>query len=76
MAALALSACGSTGLSYSDGFSVGQNLAATAPHASIVGPRLAATCRHQWTVSGSVDDSRAPWVKGCIAGVRQIEASL
>jgi hypothetical protein len=74
-AVVVLSACGSTGLSYSDGFGIGQSLAAT--HVTPLGANSAlAACRHQWSLSGPASDLRATWVKGCVAGVRELESSV
>jgi hypothetical protein len=74
--AIALSACGSSGLSYQDGYGVGQGLAATAAHGTLEGAGSTRGCAHQWKVSGPASDQRSAWVKGCVAGVRALLATL
>jgi hypothetical protein len=63
-----LSGCGSSAFSYSEGFHVGQSLAANVPRSSLVGSHAAAVCRRDWLVAGSVSMGRLPWLRGCIVG--------
>ncbi len=76
VAAVSLSACGSSGLSYHDGYSTGQSMAATSQPGTLHGSLVVSACRHQWNASGPASDERAAWVNGCVAGVRQLEATL
>jgi hypothetical protein len=68
-----LAGCGPTSASYSDGFAVGQSVAA-AEGAPIHAPLAA--CRRQWTVSGPATDARSRWIAGCVAGIRKLESTV
>jgi len=76
LAGLVLGACGSSGGSFSDGYSVGQayaaSLASFTSSASV--PRT--DCLAQWRVAAPANDARAPWLRGCEAGFRQIAKSM
>lgn len=75
VATAALAGCGSTGLSYSDGYGVGQSLAATlsAPEVHAHAPSI---CARQWTVSGPTSDQRRSWIHGCVVGMRTLERTI
>lgn len=74
LAAGLLAGCGPTAVSFNDGYSVGQDIAATAAHGSLEGSAVLAKCRHQWVTSGPASDTRSAWIAGCVAGVRKLEA--
>jgi hypothetical protein len=76
LGSLGLAGCESSSLSYGDGYSVGQSLAAndagyTTPHAAIV-----AACDHEWRVSASAVDSQREWIDGCIHGFVTVQSEV
>lgn len=75
-AALALTACGSSSQSYSDGYSTGRSMAAARGDARLGPHALHAACARQWQVSGAALDSQGPWIRGCTAGFTALERSL
>lgn len=73
---LALAGCGSSSLSYNDGYAVGQTLAAnysgeTSPHAFVV-----SICARQFKLSASAADQKPAWVNGCVHGFAQVQAEV
>ena len=75
LAAALLAGCGSSAVSYNDGFAVGQSLASAAA-APLSGRAALATCRRQSTVARPATDSRSQWIKGCVAGVAALQATV
>ena len=76
LAASLLAGCGPDAVSYSDGFAVGQSVAAARDTASLHGAATLAACRRQWLTSGPATDRRSVWIRGCVAGVRHLEANI
>lgn len=74
LAAGVLAGCGPSAVSYSDGFAVGQSVAAARARGSLEGHVALTTCRRQWVTSGPSSDDRAVWIHGCVAGIRRLEA--
>jgi hypothetical protein len=76
LAAGLLAGCGPSVVAYDDGYAVGQSVAAASVRGTLVGGAVLAACRHQWVTSGPATDSRRTWIRGCVAGVRKLEATL
>lgn len=71
-----LAGCGSSGLSYDDGYATGRTMAATASDARIGAKGIVGLCARQWRVSASTLDTRGSWLRGCVAGFEVVERSL
>lgn len=76
LAAGLLAGCGPTAVSYNDGFTVGQSVAAAASRGTLRGGAALAACRHQWVTSGPTSDDRAAWIRGCVAGIHRLEQTV
>ncbi|HEV3212970.1 MAG TPA: hypothetical protein VGZ03_06195 [Acidimicrobiales bacterium] len=76
LAAGALAGCGPSAVSYRDGFAVGQSVAAARVSGSLRGHAVLVTCRQQWRTSGPSSDDRAVWIRGCVAGIHRLEATV
>lgn len=71
-----LAACGSSGLSYSDGYAAGRSLAAARAGTALSRPQVTAVCERQWKVSGATVDDQATWVRGCVGGFELVQGVL
>jgi hypothetical protein len=76
LAAGLFAGCGPSAVSYNDGFAVGQSLAAAAARGTFRDGAALSACRHQWRTSGPSSDDRGVWIRGCIAGIRRLEANV
>jgi len=76
LAAGLLAGCGPSAVSYNDGFSVGQSVAAAAARGTLHGGAALTACRHQWLTSGPSSDDRRVWIRGCVAGIRKLESTI
>ena len=76
LSAALLAGCAPTAVSYNDGDAVGQSLAAASAHGALAGSGALLACRRQWVVSGSAADSRSVWIRGCVAGIRDLQRTI
>jgi len=71
-----LSGCIAARVSYDDGYAVGQSYAAASARGTLEGHAALAACRHQWITSAPATDVQREWLKGCVNGIRRVEANL
>lgn len=80
LGAMGLAACNpgasSASVSYGNGYSIGQSLAADAGRLGATHAQATEACARQWRDSADVSDQASAWIRGCTAGYLDVASTV